>query len=152
MESLLTLLAEGKYFRFLREWSPFIFINDVIAIVESLSIISYDLGVLFGDIRSFIYDVSDFITWFSNEPWKDQIYIYGRVMKDIFNGASNVTISCMNVTTQTDENGNLIWSKSSTNNISKPRGIYNLISVLQRTVLYDIFKRFSIFKSITTCY
>lgn len=106
LESLLTLLAEGKYFRFLREWSPFIFINDIITIIESISKISFDMGILFGDIQNFIYDVLDFISWFSNEPWKDQIYVYGRVMKDIINGASNVTIRCMNVTTQTDKNGN----------------------------------------------
>ena len=106
LENLLSLLAEGKYFRFFREWSPLIFINDTIAIVESLSQISYDLGVLFGDIRNFINDVSDFISWLRSEPWKNQIYIYGRVMKDIINGASNVTISCLNTTTKTDGNGN----------------------------------------------
>jgi hypothetical protein len=106
LESLLTFLSEGKYFQFLREWSPFILINDTMAIVESIRIIAYDTGVLFGDIRSFINDVTDFISWFSDEPWKDQIYVYGRVMKDIFNGASNVTISCMNETTKTDEDGN----------------------------------------------
>lgn len=106
LESLLTLLSEGKYFQFLRQWSPFILINDTMAIVESIRIIAYDMGILFGDIRSFINDVSDFISWFNDEPWKDQIYVYGRVMKDIFNGVSNVTISCLNVTTKTDENGN----------------------------------------------
>ncbi len=106
LESLMTLLVEGKYFRFLRDWSPLVFINDVTDIVESISTIAYDLGVLFGDIRSFINDISDFISWFSDEPWKDQIYVYGRVMKNMFNGASNVTISCMNVTTKTDEDGN----------------------------------------------
>jgi hypothetical protein len=106
LESLLTLLAEGKYFRFIREWSPFIIINDIIIIVESISSISIDLGILYGDIRSFIYDVTDFISWFSGEPWKDEIFVYGRVMEDIFNGAPNVTISCMNETTITDVNGN----------------------------------------------
>ncbi len=125
LESLLTLLAEGKYLRFLRDWAPFIFINNTIAIVESISTISYDLGVLFGDIRNFIYDVSDFISWFSDEPWKDQIFVYGRVMKDIFNGASNVTISCMNVTTQTDEDGNFsMYVSPSPSEVSLPPNEY----------------------------
>ena len=125
LESLLTLLSEGKYLRFLREWSPLILINDTMSIVESIRIIAYDLGVLFGDIRSFINDVSDFISWFSDEPWKDQIYVYGRVMKDIFNGESNVTISCMNVTTQTDEDGNFsMYIRPSPSEVSFPPNEY----------------------------
>jgi hypothetical protein len=106
LEILLTLLAEGKYFKFLKAWHPFVFINDTISIIESISIIANDLGILFGDIQNFINDISDFISWFRNEPWKDPILIYGRVMKGVFNGVSNVTISCMNITTKSDEYGN----------------------------------------------
>jgi len=125
LETLMTLLAEGKYIRFLKEWSPLVFVNDTMAIVESISTIAYDLGVLFGDIRSFINDVSDFISWFRDEPWKDQIYVYGRVMKGIFNGASNVTISCMNVTTQTDEDGNFsMYVTPSPSGVSFPPNEY----------------------------
>jgi hypothetical protein len=125
LEYLLSLLAEGKYFRFFREWSPLVFINDTIAIVESLSQISNDLGILFGDIRDFINDVSDFISWLRGEPWKDQIYVYGRVMKDIINGASNVTISCINTTTQTDENGNFsMFISPSPSEVSFPPNSY----------------------------
>jgi hypothetical protein len=106
LEKLLTLLTEGKYVRFLRQWSPLIFINEIKAIVDSITIIAYDIDVLVGDIRNFIDSVSDFVNWFNDDPWKDDIYVYGRVMKDVFNGASNVTIRCMNFTTKTDEDGN----------------------------------------------
>jgi hypothetical protein len=125
LENLLTLLAEGKYFRFLREWYPTVFINDTMTIIESINTIAYDLGILFGDIRSFIYDVTDFITWFSNEPWKNQICIYGRVMENLFNGASNVTISCMNISTETDEEGNFsFYITPSPSESSYPPNVY----------------------------
>jgi hypothetical protein len=125
LEDLLTLLAEGKYFRFLREWSPFLIINDITSIVESITVISNDLGILFGDIRNFVYDVMDFITWFNSEPWKNEILIYGRVMENVFNGAENVTISCRDSTTQTDSNGNFsMYISPSPSDISLPPNEY----------------------------
>lgn len=105
LKNLTNLLVEGKYLLFFRNWSPFIFIDNITSIIESIQLIINDAQNLFRDIQIFIYDVSDFISWFSSEPWKDQIYVYGRVVEGI-NGVSNVTIGCMNITTQTDEYGN----------------------------------------------
>jgi hypothetical protein len=124
LKNLTTLLSEGEYFQFLRNWTPFIFINDTMAIIESIQTIAYDLGILFGDIQSFIYDVSDFMSWFGNEPWKDQIYVYGRVIEGI-NGVSNATVSCMNITTQTDEYGNFsMYIPSNPSEFSVPPNEY----------------------------
>ena len=114
LENLLTLLAEGKYLRFLREWSPAIMIQDIIAIVTSLGAIANDLGIIVGDIFNFINDVRDMVTWLSEDPWTNQIHIYGQVMKNIFNGYDNVTVSCRGKICQTDEDGYFSFYVNST--------------------------------------
>jgi hypothetical protein len=104
LQNLTTLLNNKQYLKFLRLWSPGILIQDIISIVESIIIISTDLGILIGDLRNFINDVQYFISWFSSNPWSGQIHIYGYVM-ELTNGVANATVTCRDQSGITDEEG-----------------------------------------------
>ncbi|RLF59061.1 MAG: hypothetical protein DRN27_03695 [Thermoplasmata archaeon] len=104
LQILLTYLIEKEYIQFLKAWSPGIIIEDITSIIESIELISSNLGELIGDIQSFVYDASDFVSWFASEPWMQPIHIYGQVMKGI-NGLSNITVSCQEESGLTDGQG-----------------------------------------------
>jgi len=104
LQILLTTLINKEYMTFLKEWSPGLIIQQITEIVESIESIARDIGILVGDIQQFIYSVSNFINWFSSEPWKQPIHIYGQVIKGV-NGVSNITVTCNEVTSNTNETG-----------------------------------------------
>lgn len=104
LQVLLTYLVEKQYIAFLKAWSPGIIIQDLTEIITTIESLATNIGILVGDIQRFIFDVSDFISWFSNEPWKQPIHIYGQVMKGIF-GVANISVSCYGESSITDSEG-----------------------------------------------
>ena len=104
LQSILSPLIEKQYIAFLREWSPGVIIQNITTIINSIQTIVRDLGILKGDIQRFIFDVSDFIQWFSDEPWTEPIVVYGQVIMGL-NGLDNVTVQCNGVEVLTDNEG-----------------------------------------------
>ena len=104
LQSILSPLIEKQYIAFLREWSPGVIIQNITTIINSIQTIARDLGILKGDIQRFIFDVSDFIQWFSDEPWTEPIVVYGQVIMGL-NGLDNVTVQCNGVEVLTDNEG-----------------------------------------------
>jgi len=55
-------------------------------------------------ISNYLYNVTDFISWFDSNPWEDPIHISGQVIQN-FGFLSGATVSCKNSEDITDENG-----------------------------------------------
>lgn len=124
LQNLTTFLIEGKYWQFLKAWSPGIIIQDITIIIQYIEQLANDFGILMGDIANFISDTGNFIKWFAEKPWEKPIHIYGRVMK-LTTGLSNVTICCKGIMNVTDDEGYFSFFVNSTpDNHSVPPNIY----------------------------
>lgn len=124
LQNLTTFLIQGKFWQFLKAWSPGIIIQDITVLIQSIEQLSNDFGILTGDIARFISDTKNFINWFAENPWEQPIHIYGRVMK-LTTGLSNVTIRCRGIENVTDEEGYFSFFVNSTpNDRSIPPDVY----------------------------
>lgn len=124
LQTLTTLLIEGKYVQFLETWDLGLIVEDITEIIESIETIANDFGILAGDISRFVGDVGNLINWLRNKAWEHPIHVYGRVMESA-KGLSNVTIRCRGVSSITDEEGNFSFFVNSTpDNHSIPPDTY----------------------------
>lgn len=84
--------------------------NSLMDLIELVQ----DITDLITIIWETILDLIDLIRCIDEEPWKDDIVVYGKVVSvPTLEGIPNVTIMCRGVSVKTDENGEFSFNVSS---------------------------------------
>ncbi|RKX91761.1 MAG: hypothetical protein DRP84_11080 [Spirochaetes bacterium] len=105
LKNIIQLWIEAKWWQLFLKLKLFIdLIEDIQSIISSIQEIISNLERASSDVIRFAKDLTNFVKWVTEEHWKDNILIDGKVLKG-FIGYPDVKVSCRGYTITTDETG-----------------------------------------------
>lgn len=105
IKNIIQLWIEAKWWQLFLKLKLFIdLVEDIQNIITSVQEIISNLQRASSDVIRFAKDLTNFVKWITEEHWKDNILVDGKVLK-IFTGYPNVKINCRGYNTTTNEMG-----------------------------------------------
>ena len=105
LKNIIQLWIEAKWWQLFLKLKLFIdLVEDIQNIITSIQEIISNLQRVSSDVIRFAKDLTNFVKWITEEHWKDNILVDGKVLK-MFTGYPNVKINCRGYNTTTNEMG-----------------------------------------------
>ncbi|MCD6107940.1 MAG: hypothetical protein J7J89_00455 [Thermoplasmata archaeon] len=105
LKNIIQLWIEAKWWQLFLKLNLFIdLVQDLQNLVATIQGVISNLQRASSDVIRFGKDIANFAKWVTEEHWKDNILVTGKVMKG-FIGYPNVEVKCKGYNTTTDEMG-----------------------------------------------